>query len=212
MALRITELELRQGGLGIVFNNGVSTQATYEVIAGSLTLVGLTPAQLSVLGDFAKNRIDASARNYDPRFEWGIDLLRHVVDDLTPQLGGDLRFGAKLQETGWSIYDTTGSPDARGLHVFDFQLNRNQPKQVAGGDYSFIASGRNNRARGDYSFSAGGLNNKANADLCHVHGVVVENIDNHKTKFDDGRECKIAPEWYVIKSTNLLFLYVSEDK
>lgn len=60
-----------------------------------------------------------------------------------------------------------GNP--RGFQAVDLQCCRNNPAQVASGNYSFIAAGCDNTASGDYSH-AEGYHNTASGNASHAEG------------------------------------------
>jgi hypothetical protein len=68
----------------------------------------------------------------------------------------------------WSIQ--RGGGNQRGLHAVDLQSSRDDPSQVASGDYSIIVGGRNNTASGVYSFVGGGWQNTASGGYSFVGG------------------------------------------
>jgi len=61
------------------------------------------------------------------------------------------------------------SGDARGIYAVDLQSVRTSSDQVASGDYSFIAGGKNNKASGDYSH-AEGVGTLASNNESHAEG------------------------------------------
>ena len=56
---------------------------------------------------------------------------------------------------------TVAGGNCRGQYAVDFQVLRNDPSQVASGEFSFIGNGFNNTASGDLSFIGSGFDNIA---------------------------------------------------
>jgi hypothetical protein len=68
----------------------------------------------------------------------------------------------------WSIQ--RGGGNQRGLHAVDLQSSRSAATQVASGEYSVIAGGRNNTASGGSSVVGGGRQNTASGWASFVGG------------------------------------------
>jgi hypothetical protein len=68
----------------------------------------------------------------------------------------------------WSIH--RGGGNQRGLHAVDLQSSRTAATQVASGEYSVIAGGRNNTASGGSSVVGGGADNTASGVGSFVGG------------------------------------------
>ncbi len=81
--------------------------------------------------------------------------IESVVEDATPQLGGDLDLN------GHRIADQAGSPDARGPGAQDLQLDRLNGADVASGDQAVIGGGKYNEASGSQATVPGGYSNLA---------------------------------------------------
>ena len=181
----IVEIEFQPGGLGLVFGNGTSANGQLEVIAGSLYFTGLTAAQRSELQTFNSN-IDASIRNYDPRFGGGQGVGINAVEDDDqsphPKLGGFLDLN------GHSIYDgvwdntplpgmPTDAPPIIGAQAFDFQTPYKVQGRAPFGRGDNIASGANAFAVGRGNIASGiassaqGDETEASGDFSHAEGV-----------------------------------------
>ena len=172
--MQIVDIEFQPGGLGLTFDDGSSTNANLTVISGVLYLTGLSAAHKAALTAF-NAAIDVSVKNYDPRFGGGSGVgIFNVVEDLTPQLGGDLDLH------GFRIYDATAPQNARGVKAMDLQLLRSAATQVASGDYSFIAGGRYNTASGAASYAEGSTTTASGA-ASHAEGdsTVASGITSH---------------------------------
>lgn len=95
---------------------------------------------------------------------------------------------AASQTNGGLIISTNGTgalmrvtPDstfvggnARGDYATDLQRTRNNPDEVASGDYATVSGGISNKASGDYSMIVGGQQNQT----LQPHGVVAGGLDN----------------------------------
>jgi len=107
--------------------------------------------------------------------------LENVVEDLTPQLGGNLDTNGKeittisnlpiiLNANGTGSIQVDSGGNARGNYAIDLQKDRNNDTQVASGLNSFVAGGRNNTASGSYSH-AEGYDNTASGNYSHAGGI-----------------------------------------
>lgn len=109
----------------------------------------------------------------------GSGTITNNPDDVTLETNGNNQIQIKEP---YKIRGAQGSGgnangDARATCATDFQLERTDPSQVAGGDYSFIAGGRNNKIYSDVRMGqkatechAEGKNNIANSWQAHVEG------------------------------------------
>lgn len=173
--MNVVEIEFQPGGLGLVFDDGISANGKLEIISGVLEMTGLSAAQRVALLAFNSN-IDVSVPSHDARFGSGTGIgIFNVVEDLAPQLG------RHLDLNGYNIYDDSG--DARGLDAFDFQLLRNNNSEVASGKYSFIAAGRYNTASGDGSYAEGDAN-VASGRYSYVEGSY--NVSSGRAAHSEG--------------------------
>jgi len=108
--------------------------------------------------------------------------LNNVVEDLTPQLGGNLDTNTFcivtvsdrdlcLAPDGTGAIRTDSGGDARGIKANDFQRIRDTDDQVASGNYSVICGGYGNKASGSiYSTICGGVFNICDAPRAFIGG------------------------------------------
>ena len=110
--------------------------------------------------------------------------LANVIEDTTPQLGGDLDVNSQkitsaangsivIEPNGTGALignNTDGTPNARGANAVDWQLQRTAATEVASGAQSTVGGGEKNKANGAHSCVPGGYDNEASGNYSHASG------------------------------------------
>ena len=124
--------------------------------------------------------------------------INAVVEDTSPQLGGDLDLlsrniftsvpgkGVVIAPNGGGAIQATSTGNARGAYATDWQRLRDVDTQVASNSYSVIAGGRRSTASGFGSSILGGNQNQASGQFSSIGGGAFNIASNLQSTVSGG--------------------------
>ena len=183
----ITELDNEKPDSFLELND---TPDAYTSFANRLTKVNNAADAIAfasyLYGDDSNGRLGINTTSPAERLSISGNI---GVDGYFKRESGSTNSPLILVPKGTGALQVGSSGNTRGSYSVDLQTVREAVTQIAGGDYSFVAGGKNNKADGDYSFVSGILSNARknnDVDAFTISGTTVTITGDVTLKYSNG--------------------------